>query len=165
VVGAYLFLLVLVLLVLPGNSSLSFTWVPYAIVAFLLGALARYLSTTYRIDDRDLRAWRILGGRRVRLEEVRRIEYASLRELSPTGLFGAWGWRGRMWSPMIGRFDSVHTEAALGLLVTAGDVPLYISPRDPQRFARELSRRVRSYTGRLSVDVGDPMGTSPPGRP
>jgi len=156
-------LLLIVLLVLPGNTAVSYKWVPYAIAAFLLIALARYLSTTYRIDDLDLRAWRILGGRRVRLEEVDRIEYASLRDLSPTGFFGAWGWRGRMWSPVIGRFDSVHTEAARGLLISAGDVPVYISPRDPEGFARELSRRVRSYKGRLAVDVGDPAGTSAPG--
>jgi hypothetical protein len=149
--------------VLPNSTALSFKWVPYAIVAFLLGALARYLSTTYRIDDLELSAWRILGGRRMRLEEVRRIEYASLRDLSPTGSFlGAWGWRGRMWSPLIGPFDSVHTEAALGLLVTGGTVPVFISPRDPEGFARELSRRVRSYTGRLAVDVGDPEGTNLP---
>jgi hypothetical protein len=161
VVGAYGFILILVLLILPNTSVSSLRWLPYALVAFLLVALARYLSTSYRIDDRELRAWRILGGRRVRLEEVRAIEFASLRDLSPGGFFGAWGWRGRMWSPIIGRFDSIHTDAALGLLVTAGDAPLFISPRDPAGFARELSRRVRSYTGRLSVDVGDPLGTNP----
>jgi hypothetical protein len=162
VVGTYVFLLLIVVLILPGSASAAFRWVPYALALFLVAALARYLSTSYRIDDLNLRAWRILGGRRVRLEEVRRIEYASLRDLSPTGYFGAWGWRGRMWSPVIGRFDSVHTEASLGLLITAGDVPVYISPRDPEGFARELSRRVRSYTGRLAVDVGDPTGTNAP---
>jgi hypothetical protein len=163
VVGTYVFLLIVLLIVLPSSSFVTIAWVPYALAVFLLAALARYLSTTYRIDDRELRAWRILGGRRVRLEQVRRIEFASLRDLSPSGFFGAWGWRGRMWSPLIGRFDSLHTEAALGLLVSAGDVPLFISPRDPEGFARELSRRVRSYTGRLAVDVGDPLGTNAPG--
>jgi Bacterial PH domain len=150
-----------VLVILPADSASTYWWLPDALVVFLLAALARYLSTSYRIDDRDLRAWRILGGRRVRLEEVRAIEFASLRDLSPVGFFGAWGWRGRMWSPIIGRFDSVHTDPALGLLITAGDASLFISPQDPAGFARELSRRVRSYTGRLSVDVGDPLGTNP----
>ena len=156
----YLVLLVLVLLVLPNSASVSYRWVPYALAVFLLATMARYLSTSYRIDDLNLRAWRIFGGRRVRLEEVRRIEFASLSDLSPTGFFGAWGWRGRMWSPRIGPFDSIHTEASHGLLITAGAVPVFISPRDPEGFARELSRRVRSYTGRLAVDVGDPRGAN-----
>jgi hypothetical protein len=161
VVGVYVFLLLVVLLILPGNSHSSFWWLPYALAALLFALLARYLSTSYRIDDRELRARRILGGRRVRLEDVRAIEFSSLRDLSPVGFFGTWGWRGRMWSPRIGVFDSVQTDPALGLLVTAGDVPLFISPQDPEGFARELSRRVRSYTGRLAVDVGDPLGTRP----
>jgi hypothetical protein len=160
VVGTYVVMMLIVLLVLPSSVVISIRWVPYALAAFLLVALVRYLSTSYRIDDLQLRAWRIFGGRRVELEQVRRIEFASLRDLSPTGFFGAWGWRGRMWSPLIGRFDSIHTEATGGLLITAGDVPVYISPRDPEGFARELSRRVRSYTGRLAYDVGDPMGPS-----
>lgn len=61
-----------------------------------------------------------------------------------------------MWSPTIGQFDAIYTDPAKGLLVTAGEVPLYLSPRDPDEFARELSRRVRSYTGPLQVDVGYP---------
>ncbi len=138
-------------------------WAPWVIGIFLVASLGRYLSTSYRVDDTSLSAWRVLGGRRVRLDEVRKIEYASLRDLAPTGgLLGSWGWRGRMWSPVVGRFDSIYTDASRGLLVSAGDVPLYISPRDPEAFARELSRRVRSYSGRLAVDVGDPHAAPTP---
>ena len=144
-------------LLLERNPGVLAWWAPYVIAVLLLGALGRYLSTHYRIDDAHLRAIRLFGGVRIRLDQVRRIEYASLRNLTPVGGFlGSWGWRGRMWSPQIGRFDSVYTDAASGLLVTAGDYPLYLSPRDPAAFARELSRRVRSYTGRLTVDVGAP---------
>ncbi len=163
VVGAYLFLLVLVVAFLPHSSVITIWWAPWVIGIFLVGSLGRYLSTSYRVDDTSLRAWRVLGGRRVRLDEVRKIEYASLRDLAPTGgLLGSWGWRGRMWSPVVGRFDSIYTDASRGLLVSAGDVPLYISPRDPEEFARELSRRVRSYSGRLAVDVGDPHAAPTP---
>jgi hypothetical protein len=165
IVGVYLFLEVLVVLLLGRSSTIIAPWAPWAISIFLLLSLARYLSTHYRIDDVYLRATRILGGTRVRLDQVRRIEYVSLRDLSPTtGIIGSWGWRGRMWSPFIGHFDSIHTDAAHGLLVTAGDVVLYISPRDSPAFARELSRRVRSYSGRLSVDVGDPLSGPAPSR-
>jgi hypothetical protein len=163
VVGVYLFILLLVILLLGRPGSGIAWWAPWAISIFVVISLARYLSTHYRIDDVYLRASRLLGGVRMRLDQVRRIEYVGLRDLAPTtGFFGAWGWRGRMWSPIVGRFDSIHTDAAHGLLVTAGDYPLYISPRNTEAFARELSRRVRSYSGRLSVDVGDPQGTETP---
>ena len=96
------------------------------------------------------------------LEEVRRIEYSSLRDLAPTGGWfgvGSWGWRGRMWSPEVGEFDSVYTDAARGLLVTAGTHPLYLSPSDLEEFAKELSRRVRSSPARCAKDVGSPGGS------
>jgi hypothetical protein len=161
-VGLYVFLLLVVLLFVSRSSSSSSWWVTWVLVGAILLLLARYLSTTYRIDDTELRAWRIFGGRRLRLNEVNRIEYASLRDLSPGGTFlGGWGWRGRLWSPRIGLFDAVHTDAALGLLVSGSGVPLYFSPRNPEAFARELSRRVRSYSGRLAADVGDPLGGPP----
>jgi Bacterial PH domain len=118
--------------------------------------LLRYLSTTYRIDGTYVRAWRVLGGQRVPLKQIRRIEFASLRELSATGFFGAWGWRGRMWSPRIGKFDSIHTETS-GVLISGGDVPLFISPDDPTAFAEELSRRVRSVSGTLTVTPEKPV--------
>lgn len=165
IVGAHLFLLVIIL-VLLGRTTMLAGWVSWAIGILLVGSLVRYLSTHYRIDDMHLVAARFLGGVRIRLDQVRRIEYVSLRDLAPTtGLFGSWGWRGRMWSPQIGWFESAYTDSVRGLLITAGDFPLYLSPRDPEAFARELSRRVRSYSGRLSVDVGDPLGSSSPHTP
>ncbi|MGP8077277.1 MAG: PH domain-containing protein [Thermoplasmata archaeon] len=150
--------LILLFLFLPHGVT-KYGWVPTLFVALLVFLLARYLSARYSIDDSDLRAFRLLGGRRIPLEEVRRIEYCSLRDLSPTGAFaglGPLGWRGRMWSPEIGTFDSVFTDPARGVLVTAGENPLYLSPSDPEAFARELSRRVRSYIGPLERDVGHP---------
>jgi hypothetical protein len=153
VVGAYLVLLGLILLVIRDPSG--YVWVTPLLVTVVVLLLVRYLSTTYRIDDTHLRAWRVLGGRRVELAEIRSIEFASLRDISPVGFFGAWGWRGRMWSPRVGTFDAIYTDTT-GLLISEGDVPIFISPVDPDGFAVELSRRVRSYAGSLKVDVGDP---------
>ena len=162
IVGTYLFLLVLLAVILYRTTVLAW-WAVWVIFFLLLGSLVRYLSTHYRIDDVYLVASKFLGGVRIRLDQVRRIEYAALRDLAPSsGMFGAWGWRGRMWSPLIGRFNTVYTDSIQGLLVTAGAFPLYLSPRHPEAFARELSRRVRSYSGRLAADVGDPRGISPP---
>ena len=166
VIGAYLFMLVLIVLLIAPRETGGYTWVTYFVGGLTVFLLARYLSTRYSMDDTHLRAWKLLGGRKVPLEEVRAIEFASLRELAPTGgMFGmgSWGWRGRLFSSTIGEFDSVYTDAARGLLVTAGAYPLYISPRDLDGFARELSRRVRSYSGLLSKDVGNPevTGESP----
>jgi len=157
VIGVYLFLILVAILVLP-RSSLA-TWALGAVVALFVFFLVRYLSTTYSLNDTHLRAWRLAGSRRIPLESIRRIEFSSMRELSPTGFIGSWGWRGRMWSPSIGQFDAVYTDPAKGLLVTGEGVPIYISPTDLEEFARELSRRVRSYTGRLPLDVGDPHAT------
>ncbi|HZY71308.1 MAG TPA: hypothetical protein VFF67_10085 [Thermoplasmata archaeon] len=123
------------------------------LIGVLLLFLVRFLTTTYVLDSDDLRAVRLLGFRRVHLEEVRKIEFASLRDLGGGSFFGGWGWRGRMWSPIIGQFDSIATVSQ-GILVTAGKVPLFVSPRDNSAFARELSRRVRSYRDDLEVDAG-----------
>ncbi len=153
----YGFLLIIVAVLVSRGVPGGYWWLPYVLTALVAGSLGRYLSTRYWIDDQYLHAWRLLGGVRIRLDRVRRIEYVSLRDLSPGGMFGSWGWRGRMWSPRIGHFDSIYTDAARGVLVTAGEVPLYVSPRNREAFARELSRRVRSYSGRLTVDVGDPL--------
>ena len=93
------------------------------------------------------------------LEEIRGIEYAALRDLAPTGAFAAFGpigWHGRMWSPEHGTFDSVFSDPARGLFISNAGNPLYISPTNPDAFARELSRRVRSFTGPLERDVGHP---------
>jgi hypothetical protein len=159
VVVAYVLIAVLIVAFVAPRSSSRYVWVPYFLEAIILLFLARYFSTRYTLDDTDLVAWRILGGRRIHLEDVRSIEFANLRDLVTTGgIFGmgSWGWRGRMHSLTVGEFDSIYTDAASGILVTAGAYPLYISPRDPQEFARELSRRVRSYTGPLTKDVGVP---------
>ena len=158
-VGTYVVLILIVIVILPHSSTLLYEWAPAVLGGLLALFLARYLSTAYSLDDTHLSAWRILGGRRVRLSEVRKIEYSSMRDLGPTGgVFGSWGWRGRMWSPQLGRFDAIYTDAARGILVTVGEVPLYITPVDLPGFARELSRRARSYSGRLLTDVGDPRG-------
>jgi hypothetical protein len=154
-IGVYVLLILALYYVLQHSAALSYPEGIYAVVALTVFFLVRYLSTTYTIDDAYLRAFRIAGGRKIRLEDIRKIEYASLRELSPTGFFGSWGWRGRMWSPVLGPFDAIYTDSK-GLLLTAGEAPLFLSPRHPQEFARELSRRVRSYTGPLPVDVGRP---------
>ncbi len=66
-----------------------------------------------------------------------------------------------MWSPYVGKFDGIYTDPA-GILVSASGVPLFISPRNPEEFARELSRRARSYSGSLVVDHGRPT-PEPPG--
>ena len=161
IVGVYLFLEFLVILLLGRSGTTIAWWAPWAISIFLLLSLARYLSTHYRIDDVHLRASRILGGAKVRLDQVRRIEYVSLRDLSPTtGIIGSWGWRGRMWSPFIGRFDSIHTDAAHGLLISAGDEPLYISPRDTPAFARSS----RGGSAPTPVGYGSTSGTRSPTR-
>jgi hypothetical protein len=159
-VGAYVVLLLIIVLIF--RESTAQFWVPYVLVATVVLLLARYLSTRYVIDDTYLHARRFLGGSRVSLEDVRQIDYASIRDLSPLGFFGSWGWRGRMWSPRIGTFDSIYTDT-FGLLVSPIEIPLFISPTDPAGFARELSRRVRSFSGPLTVDVGDPsqQRTSP----
>jgi hypothetical protein len=154
-VGVYVFLILLLYFVLLRSPALAYPWGIYAVIAVTAFFLIRYLSTSYSIDDLYLRSFRIAGGRKVRLEEVRKIEYVSLRDLSPTGFFGSWGWRGRMWSPVIGPFDAIYTDSK-GLLVTAGAFPVFISPRHLDDFARELSRRVRSYTGPLEIDAGRP---------
>ncbi len=57
---------------------------------------------------------------------------------------------------MIAASDEIYTDAARGLLVSAGACPVYISPKDSTAFARELSRRARSYSGPLLKDVGNP---------
>jgi PH (Pleckstrin Homology) domain-containing protein len=158
-IGVYVFLALIIALVVWPDVSSAYRWVPYFLLGLIVFLLVRYLSTNYTLDDTKLRARRLLGGRTIELDEVRSIEYASLRSLTPTtGWFGVGplGWHGRMWSPQVGEFDTVYTEPARGLLVTAGTHPLYLSPKAPEAFARELSRRVRSYTGPLAKDVGAP---------
>jgi len=153
VVGFYLFLVV-ILIVVGGNSAIvGYPPAIFFLSGVLLLFLGRYLSTRYAVDSDYLRAWRLFGTRKVRLDSIRAIEYGNLRDLGPVGFFGSWGWRGRMWSPSIGPFDSIQTGTH-GLLVTGESVPLFISPKNSLELARELSRRVRSYTGALERDVG-----------
>lgn len=154
-IGTYVF--IALLLVATSRAALvsTFPYVSDILAGLFLIFLARYISTRYWLDSERLTAWRLFGARHVPYAKVRRIEYGNLRDLAPVGFFGSWGWRGRMWSPMLGRFDSVYTISK-GLVITGGDVPLFISPRDPPGFARELSRRVRSVVGTLDVDVGAP---------
>jgi len=149
--------LVLYFVVRPSPID-SNPWFVYLLMAGTVFLLLRYFSTNYVIDDTNLVARRILGSRRIPLQEVRKIEYIALRDLSPTGFFGSWGYRGRMWSPYISSFDAIYTDP-VGLLITGGPYPLFISPEDREGFARELSRRVRSYSGPLTVDVGAPAGS------
>ncbi len=164
VIGAYVFMLVLIVLVVGPRSRSPYSWVLYFLLVLTLLFLVRYLTTRYWMDDVHLVAWRFLGGRRIALDEIRSIEFASMRDLAPTGGtfgMGAWGWRGRMHSSTIGDFDSIYTDAAAGLLISAGAYPLYISPKHREEFARELSRRARSYSGSLLKDVGDPAKRPP----
>ncbi|MCI4323633.1 MAG: PH domain-containing protein [Thermoplasmata archaeon] len=152
VVILYVVIGAVLLWVADGSSSASFT--PYffpASFALLFLYLGRYLSTRYAISDRYLDAKRLFGSARVPLKEIRRIQPASLRFLGPIGFFGTWGWRSRVWSRTVGTFDSIHT-GTLGLLITAHQVPIFISPRDPEAFEQELSRRVRSVNGDSPVD-------------
>jgi hypothetical protein len=154
-IGVYVVLILVLYFVVRPSPAVAYPYGIDAVVVITLFFLVRYLSTSYSIDDVHLRAWRIAGGRKIRLADVRKIEAIRLRDLSPTGFFGSWGWRGRMWSPSIGPFDAVYSDPT-GLLVTADGVPIFISPRHVGEFARELSRRVRSYTGPLPVDAGAP---------
>ncbi len=158
VLGAYGVILALILLVVSSNHAIA-PWAIYLLIGITGFFLARYLTVRYVLDDAALVSWALFFRHRTPLEEVRAIEYANLRDLAPVGgWLGSWSWRGKMFSPTIGDFELVYTEASHGLLITAGAFPLYISPRDPDAFARELSRRVRSYTGPLLKDVG---GTLP----
>jgi hypothetical protein len=131
----------------------SFPFIAWILTAILVLFLVRMVSTRYILDAEKFHAWRLFGSRSVALDNVRKIESGNLRDLGPVSFLGGWGWRGRMWSPVIGPFDAIYTISR-GLLVTADRVPVFISPKDPARFARELSRRVRSYAGPLEVDVG-----------
>ncbi len=152
-IAVILLYFILAVLLLLYSGTVTSPWVTAFIAALFLIYLARYISTFYVLDSDQLKAWRLFGSRRIRFEEIRSVALANLRDLGPVGFVGTWGWRGRVWSPVIGHFDTVHTVSP-GLLVTAGRVPLFISPRDPAGFARELSRRARSWGVELAIDPG-----------
>lgn len=136
--------LVLALIFLGRPTGRSAIPNPLALLAILVVVFfARYASTTYSMDAERVHARRLFGSRTISFHEIHKIELASLRELSPTSLLGGWGWRGRMWSATVGSFDSIHTVAR-GVLIHTEEIPLFVSPKDPVGFARELSRRVRS---------------------
>jgi hypothetical protein len=160
-VSVVILYLLLVAIIVYATDRASFTSNPI-VPEFLIGVmflfLARNLSTYYVLDDRALHARRLFGSRTVPLEQVRMLEYANLRDLGPVSFFGGWGWRGRMWSPLIQTFDAIHTVSA-GILVTAGDVPLFVSPKNPAEFAAELSRRVRSYNPTVGLSTFSPEHT------
>lgn len=150
----YVILLLVVLLELP-RIGIDLPAL-YVIAAVLALYLARELSIFYTIDEDHLNAWRLFGWRRVPLTSVRKIEEISLRDLSPTGLFGTWGWRSRLWSPVVGRFDAVYTYHK-GLLVHADEVPLFVSPAHREEFEHELARRAEAVGS--SVEVPDVEAT------
>jgi hypothetical protein len=154
-VGVYVVVILLLYFVVLRSPLTSDPDVIYALIVATAFLLLRYFSTGYYIDDTYLHARRILGPRRIPLEDIRKIEFMRLRDLSPTGFFGSWGYRGRMWSPYVGSFDGIYTDPT-GLLVSPSGTPLFISPKDPEAFARELSRRARSYSADISVDHGRP---------
>ena len=136
-VGVYLFLIVVLLALLPRLGEP----VTYFLVAVLAVYLIRYLSVQYVLSEEALYANRLFGSRRIPLGSIRKIQLTSLRDISPVSWFGSWGWRSRMWSPVVGKFDSISTVHA-GLMVYGPGVPVFISPADPERFGAELSRRV-----------------------
>lgn len=153
VIGFYLFLILLLLYLIlrtPGFGGSSYL-VP-VVELLLLIYLARYLSTHYRLDAETLRARRLFGSRRLRLAEITRIQRANLRTLGAVGFLGTWGWHGRVWSPLVGQFDTVYTGSD-GLLISGDGRPVFISPRDPDGFQRELDRRVRTENGGAEVDL------------
>jgi hypothetical protein len=156
VVGFYAVLILVMLYVYyRGAPNLFSTVLVPVVIIVLMAYLARYSSTRYRIDDRSLLAWRLFGTRRMELRSITRIRRANLRGLAPVGFLGTWGWRGRVWSPIVGSFDTVHTGND-GLLISGTGVPLFVTPVDPNGFQRELSRRVRSVNGGAEVDL-DPI--------
>jgi hypothetical protein len=148
-----LYLVLMGALTYLGSERLINTLVTEVLVAALIIYLGRYLSTRYRLTPRTFMALRLFGSRRIPLEEIRHASHANLRDLAPVSFIGSWGWRGRMWSPRIGQFDTVHTTSD-GLLISGGSgVPVFISPKDPVAFLTELSRRVRSYNPDIDIET------------
>lgn len=148
-----LYLVLIGALVYLASYRLVNLLVAEVLVAALIVYLGRYLSTRYRLDPYTFTARRLFGSRRIPLEEIRHASHSSLRDLAPVSFIGSWGWRGRMWSPRVGSFDTVHTSSE-GLLVSGGTgVPVFISPKDPEGFLAELSRRVRSYHPDVDIET------------
>ncbi len=157
IVIVYLVLILLVLAVAPSSGLTHYAWAPYLLVGIMLFLLFRYLSTSYLLDSESFRAHRLVGSRRIPLGSIFRIDRATLRDLSPVGFTGSWGYRGRMWSPFVGSFDAVYTDVH-GLLVYGDGVPIFISPIAPEEFLRELSRRCRSHGATPAEGIYIPHG-------
>jgi Bacterial PH domain len=155
-VGIVMFYLILIsVITYLGADRVTNVLVAEVLDAALILYLGRYLSTRYLLDSRNFTAARLFGTRRIPIEEIRHVEPANLRDLAPVSFIGSWGWRGRMWSPRIGPFDSVHT-ASEGMLVSGGEgVPVFISPKDPEAFIAELSRRVRSFHPDVNIESAE----------
>ena len=144
VIVVYLVLIGLLLAVyFHGTTYVASAVVLPGLALLLLVYLVRYVSTRYRITERELAALRLFGSLRIPLARISTIRPADLRLLAPVGLFGTWGWRGRVWCPSVGTIDTVSTHSA-GLLISGGPVPLFVSPEDPAGFQKELSRRIRT---------------------
>lgn len=156
----YLILLALLAYAYEHGAAASVSVFAFAgVAALVLLYLGRELSVRYLIDRKYLRAWRLFGTRKVRLSQIRKVELASLRDLSPSGFTGTWGWRSRVWSPQVGKFDSIHTSH-VGMLVHGDGVPLFISPRDRDQFLRALVERVRRTNPTVESPLDAP--TEPP---
>jgi hypothetical protein len=144
VVGTYLFIILIFVLLWKAWGLLN-EYASAFLILVLLVYLARILSLTYKIRDDTLKASRLFGSRTVPLDSIRRVEAGSLRELAPVSWTGGWGWRSRMWSPVIGYFDNLSTVHQ-GLVIYGDGVPLFISPVDRDVFLKELDK---SCQGRL----------------
>lgn len=140
-VGAYIFLVILMVILfetknIPENVGLF-------LVAVLVVYLARMVSLHYTLEDGKLKVLRLFGSRRVPISEVHKVEPSSLRDLSPVSFMGGWGWRSRMWSPVVGRFDNLSTVHK-GLMIYATEPPFFISPKDPDKFLAQLQKETGS---------------------
>lgn len=134
-VGVYVVLLVILVLLTVDHSLPEYGGL--FLMALLMVYLARMLSLNYSIRAGEVHASRLFGSRRAPVKEVRKVEPRSLRDLSPVSFIGGWGWRSRMWSPQIGSFDNLSSFHK-GLMIYAGDVPFFISPKDPDAFLAAL---------------------------
>jgi hypothetical protein len=156
-IGVFVFyaflILIMVWVYLRGSADIVSSYLVPFILLLLIVYYIRYMSTHYRIDGRSFYASRLFGSRKLALRNIRKVQRANLRELGGIGMLGTWGWRGRVWSPILGPYDTVHTTSE-GLLVTGLKVPVFISPRDPEAFQRELVRRVRAESGDEPPDTG-----------
>jgi hypothetical protein len=136
-VGAYV-LLTIVVAVLTLDRSIP-EYAGLFLGGLLVLYLGRLLSLSYSIRDGVLRAQRLFGTRHAELKDIRKVEPRSLRDISPVSFVGGWGWRSRMWSPVIGNFDNL-SSIHRGLMIYAGEVPFFISPRDPDAFLDVLQK-------------------------